>query len=32
MPVAFVDGHVKYIRLNFYDMLNVMLMPNQIQD
>jgi prepilin-type N-terminal cleavage/methylation domain-containing protein len=32
MPIMWVDGHVKYMRLNFYDMLGVMCMPNQISD
>jgi prepilin-type N-terminal cleavage/methylation domain-containing protein len=31
MPVAFADGHVKYMRLNFYEMLTWLTMPNQIQ-
>jgi len=31
MPVAFVDGHVKYIRVGFYEMIGVLSQPNQIQ-
>ena len=31
-PVAFVDGHVKYMRGNLYSMLGIMVVPNQIQD
>jgi prepilin-type N-terminal cleavage/methylation domain-containing protein/prepilin-type processing-associated H-X9-DG protein len=30
-PVAFVDGHVKYMRGNLYYMLSIMVQPNQIQ-
>ena len=29
-PMAFVDGHVKYVRLDFYDMLAIFFAPNQI--
>jgi prepilin-type N-terminal cleavage/methylation domain-containing protein len=32
MPIAFVDGHVKYMRLAFYDMLGYLTMANQISD
>jgi prepilin-type processing-associated H-X9-DG protein len=32
MPVAFVDGHVKYMRLSFYDAMALLALPNQIQD
>jgi len=32
MPIAFVDGHVKYMRMGFYEMLNLLAMPNQITD
>jgi prepilin-type processing-associated H-X9-DG protein len=32
MPVAFVDGHVKYMRLNFYETLGLLALPNQISD
>jgi len=31
MPVAFVDGHVKYLRLGFYEMLALIAQPNEIQ-
>jgi prepilin-type N-terminal cleavage/methylation domain-containing protein len=31
MPIAFADGHVKYMRLNFYDMLAYLASGNQIQ-
>jgi prepilin-type N-terminal cleavage/methylation domain-containing protein/prepilin-type processing-associated H-X9-DG protein len=31
MPVAFVDGHVKYVRENFYSMLSILVRPNEIQ-
>ncbi|UCH35722.1 MAG: prepilin-type N-terminal cleavage/methylation domain-containing protein [Armatimonadota bacterium] len=31
MPVAFVDGHVKYMRLGFYQMLALLAMPNEMQ-
>ncbi|UCH34380.1 MAG: DUF1559 domain-containing protein [Armatimonadota bacterium] len=31
MPVAFVDGHVKYMRLSFYEMMALMTAPNEIQ-
>jgi len=30
-PMAFVDGHVKYMQLGFYHMLGVLTEPNQIQ-
>jgi len=30
-PIAFADGHVKYLRMGFYEMLNLLLSPNQIQ-
>jgi prepilin-type N-terminal cleavage/methylation domain-containing protein len=29
VPAAFVDGHVKYVRIGFYDMLAWMTTPNQ---
>jgi type II secretory pathway pseudopilin PulG len=32
MPIMFVDGHVKYMRLGFYEMLSLMSIPNQISD
>ena len=31
MPVMFSDGHVKYMRLGFYDVLALVVSPNQIQ-
>jgi prepilin-type N-terminal cleavage/methylation domain-containing protein len=31
MPIAFSDGHVKYMRMGFYDMLSALAAPNQIQ-
>jgi prepilin-type N-terminal cleavage/methylation domain-containing protein len=31
MPIGFADGHVKYMRLPFYDMIGLLSMPNQIQ-
>jgi prepilin-type N-terminal cleavage/methylation domain-containing protein/prepilin-type processing-associated H-X9-DG protein len=31
-PVAFVDGHVKYIRGGAYDLVALLALPNQIQD
>jgi prepilin-type N-terminal cleavage/methylation domain-containing protein len=31
-PTAFVDGHVKYLRLGLYEMLNLVFMANQISD
>jgi prepilin-type N-terminal cleavage/methylation domain-containing protein len=31
MPLMFVDGHVKYMRLNFYDAIALITRPNQIQ-
>jgi prepilin-type N-terminal cleavage/methylation domain-containing protein len=31
VPAAFVDGHVKYLRVNFYDMLSILTTPNEIQ-
>ncbi|UCH35154.1 MAG: prepilin-type N-terminal cleavage/methylation domain-containing protein [Armatimonadota bacterium] len=31
MPVMFVDGHVKYMRLGFYPMLALVVLPNSIQ-
>jgi prepilin-type N-terminal cleavage/methylation domain-containing protein len=30
-PTAFVDGHVKYIRVGIYDMMAMIFRPNQIQ-
>jgi len=30
-PIAFADGHVKYMRVGFYEMINLILSPNQIQ-
>ena len=32
MPVMFVDGHVKYLRADFYTTASIMTRPNQIQD
>jgi prepilin-type processing-associated H-X9-DG protein len=32
MPVAFVDGHVKYMRAGFYEMMNILIRENQITD
>jgi len=31
MPVAFADGHVKYMRIGFYEALALISRPNQIQ-
>lgn len=31
MPTGFVDGHVKYMRPNFYEMLALLVRPNEIQ-
>jgi len=31
MPVAFADGHVKYMRMGFYDFIGLIAGPNQIQ-
>jgi prepilin-type processing-associated H-X9-DG protein len=31
MPVAFADGHVKYMRIGFYEMIALATSPNQIQ-
>lgn len=31
VPAAFVDGHVKYLRLGFYEMLIVLTQPNQLE-
>jgi prepilin-type N-terminal cleavage/methylation domain-containing protein/prepilin-type processing-associated H-X9-DG protein len=31
MPMAFVDGHVKYMRLAFYDLIAMLVRANQIQ-
>jgi prepilin-type N-terminal cleavage/methylation domain-containing protein/prepilin-type processing-associated H-X9-DG protein len=31
LSVAFVDGHVKYMRVGFYEMVAVVAIPNQIQ-
>jgi len=31
MPTAFADGHVKYLRTGFYDMMALIVSPNQIQ-
>ena len=31
IPVAFSDGHVKYLRMGFYDILALVATPNQIQ-
>jgi len=31
MPIGFADGHAKYIRVGFYEMLNIICAPNQIQ-
>jgi len=31
VPAAFVDGHVKYMRIGFYDMLALITTPNQLQ-
>ena len=30
-PVSFVDGHTKYMRVGFYEMLGIYFSPNQIQ-
>jgi type II secretory pathway pseudopilin PulG len=30
IPLAFVDGHVKYMRLMFYDMMALLVQPNEI--
>jgi prepilin-type N-terminal cleavage/methylation domain-containing protein/prepilin-type processing-associated H-X9-DG protein len=30
-PIAFVDGHVKYVRLSFYDLLGLLTQPNQLR-
>jgi prepilin-type N-terminal cleavage/methylation domain-containing protein/prepilin-type processing-associated H-X9-DG protein len=32
MPIAFVDGHVKYMRLDFYSAMYILARPNQISD
>jgi prepilin-type N-terminal cleavage/methylation domain-containing protein/prepilin-type processing-associated H-X9-DG protein len=31
MPVAFADGHVRYMRIGFYEALALIALPNQIQ-
>jgi len=31
VPAAFVDGHVKYLRIGFYEMMTVFTTPNEIQ-
>jgi prepilin-type processing-associated H-X9-DG protein len=31
VPAAFVDGHVKYLRLGFYQMMAILTTPNEIQ-
>jgi prepilin-type N-terminal cleavage/methylation domain-containing protein len=31
MPIAFVDGHVKYMRLGFYQMIGLLVLPNEIE-
>jgi prepilin-type N-terminal cleavage/methylation domain-containing protein len=31
MPVMFSDGHVKYMRLGFYEFVSLAVLPNQIQ-
>jgi prepilin-type N-terminal cleavage/methylation domain-containing protein/prepilin-type processing-associated H-X9-DG protein len=31
MPIAFADGHVKYVRADFYTMIATLVHPNQIQ-
>jgi prepilin-type N-terminal cleavage/methylation domain-containing protein len=31
VPAAFVDGHVKYVRVNFYEMLGILSGPNEIR-
>ncbi|UCH33161.1 MAG: prepilin-type N-terminal cleavage/methylation domain-containing protein [Armatimonadota bacterium] len=31
MPMAFVDGHCKYLRLSFYPLMNLLSMPNEIE-
>ena len=31
VPAAFVDGHVKYLRIGFYEMMSILTMPNEIQ-
>ena len=30
-PMAFVDGHVKYVRMNIYEALSYLTQPNQIE-
>jgi len=30
MPIMWADGHVKYYRAGFYDVMSIMVMPNQI--
>jgi len=31
MPLAFVDGHAKYVKMGFYDMLGLLVRANEIQ-
>jgi hypothetical protein len=31
MPIAFADGHVKYMRMGFYGFISLVASPNQIQ-
>ena len=31
MPVMWADGHVKYMKMGFYEFVNLMTAPNQIQ-
>ncbi|UCH34920.1 MAG: hypothetical protein JSV65_00760, partial [Armatimonadota bacterium] len=31
MPMGFVDGHVKYMRLGFYQMISLLTSPNELQ-
>jgi len=31
MPIGFADGHAKYMRMGFYEMLSTICSPNQIQ-
>jgi prepilin-type processing-associated H-X9-DG protein len=30
-PIAFVDGHVKYLRMNIYEALSYLTQPNQVE-
>ncbi|UCH33162.1 MAG: hypothetical protein JSV65_11290, partial [Armatimonadota bacterium] len=31
MPIGFTDGHVKYMRLGFYQMVSLLASPNEIE-